>query len=170
MLLAGSRIKSVSEFQAIGPATEKARDGRRKCWAGNAVRQVGDGWRNADAAACQHWRPGCSAPTDNGSARPFRHWTLTFNAPEENENIRHGFHLVLQIELLVNEAAVLFVSSIHYSWRKDVSSSAIWHSVLKVAFWCFVRGCWNMRAADIHVETDRHNRRITPSVLLPGAD
>ena len=28
------------------------------------VRQVGDGWRNADAAACQHWRPGCSAPTD----------------------------------------------------------------------------------------------------------
>jgi len=23
----------------------------RKCWAGNAVRQVGDGWRNADAAA-----------------------------------------------------------------------------------------------------------------------
>jgi len=30
----------------------------------NAVRQVGDGWRNADAAACQHWRPGCSAPTD----------------------------------------------------------------------------------------------------------
>jgi len=35
-----------------------------KCWAGNAVRQVGDGWWNADAAACQHWRPGCSAPTD----------------------------------------------------------------------------------------------------------
>jgi len=27
-------------------------------------RQVGDGWRNADAGACQHWRPGCSAPTD----------------------------------------------------------------------------------------------------------
>ena len=27
------------------------------------VRQVGDGWRNADGAACQHWRPGCSAPT-----------------------------------------------------------------------------------------------------------
>ena len=26
------------------------------------VRQVGDGWRNADAGACQHWRPGCSAP------------------------------------------------------------------------------------------------------------
>jgi len=20
----------------------------------------GDGWRNADAGACQHWRPGCS--------------------------------------------------------------------------------------------------------------
>jgi len=28
------------------------------------MRQVGDGWRDADAAACQHWRPGCSAPTD----------------------------------------------------------------------------------------------------------
>ena len=26
--------------------------------------QVGDGWQNADAAECQHWRPGCSAPTD----------------------------------------------------------------------------------------------------------
>jgi len=36
----------------------------RKCWAGNVVRQVGDGWRNADAGACQHWRPGCSDPTD----------------------------------------------------------------------------------------------------------
>ena len=36
----------------------------RKCSAGNAVRQVGDGWRNTDAAACQHWRPRCSAPTD----------------------------------------------------------------------------------------------------------
>ena len=30
----------------------------------SAVRQVGDGWRNADAGVCQHWRPGCSAPTD----------------------------------------------------------------------------------------------------------
>ena len=28
------------------------------------VRQVGDGWRNADAAACQYWRSRCSAPTD----------------------------------------------------------------------------------------------------------
>ena len=35
-----------------------------KCWAENKVWQVGHGWRNADAAACQHWRPGCSAPTD----------------------------------------------------------------------------------------------------------
>ena len=25
------------------------------------VRQVGDGWQNADGAACQHWRPGYSA-------------------------------------------------------------------------------------------------------------
>ena len=30
----------------------------------HAVRQVGDGWRNADAAACEHWRPGRSATTD----------------------------------------------------------------------------------------------------------
>ena len=30
----------------------------------HAVRQVGDGWRNADAAACEHWRLGRSAPTD----------------------------------------------------------------------------------------------------------
>jgi len=28
------------------------------------VRQVGDGWWNADVTACQHWRPGCSATTD----------------------------------------------------------------------------------------------------------
>ena len=32
--------------------------------AGNTVQQVDDGWQNADAAACQHWRPGCSIPTD----------------------------------------------------------------------------------------------------------
>ena len=31
--------------------------------AGNAVQQVGDGWRNADAVACQHSRPGCGALT-----------------------------------------------------------------------------------------------------------
>ena len=31
---------------------------------GTASISLGDGWRNADAAACQHWRPGCSAPTD----------------------------------------------------------------------------------------------------------
>ena len=36
----------------------------RNCWAGNAVRQEHDGWWNADAGVCQHWRPGCSAPTD----------------------------------------------------------------------------------------------------------
>ena len=63
MLLAGYRIKSGSEFQATGTATENARRPyvlSRK----HAVRQVGDGWRNADAAACEHWRPGRSAPTD----------------------------------------------------------------------------------------------------------
>ena len=42
-LLAGSPIKSGSEFQAIGPATENPRRP-----AGNAVRQAGDGWWNAD--------------------------------------------------------------------------------------------------------------------------
>ena len=34
------------------------------CIARNVVWQVDGGWRNADAAACQHWRPGCSAPAD----------------------------------------------------------------------------------------------------------
>jgi len=29
-------------------------------WSSNAD----DGWWNTDAAMCQHWRPGCSAPTD----------------------------------------------------------------------------------------------------------
>ena len=46
------------QIHRIGPQL-RTPDGR-KCWAGNVV----DGWRNADAAACQHWRPGCSAPTD----------------------------------------------------------------------------------------------------------
>ena len=52
VLLVGSRIKSAREFQTIDPATVES------------LRQVDDDWRNADAAACQHWRPGCSAPTD----------------------------------------------------------------------------------------------------------
>jgi len=66
VLLVGSRIKSGSEFQAIGPATEN--EGGRQCWARNAERQVGDGWQNTDAATCQHWRPGCSAPTEVSSS------------------------------------------------------------------------------------------------------
>ena len=40
----------------------KRPDGR-KCWAGNEVLQIVDGWRNADAAECQHWRPGRSSAT-----------------------------------------------------------------------------------------------------------
>ena len=60
VLLVGSRTGVSSRLSGQQLRTP---DGR-KCWAGNAVRQVDDGWRNADAAACQHWRPGCSAPTD----------------------------------------------------------------------------------------------------------
>jgi len=29
----------------------------RKCWAGNAILQVVDGWQNATAAKCQHCQP-----------------------------------------------------------------------------------------------------------------
>jgi len=39
------------------------RHGGRKCWDGSEVLQVADGWRNADAAELQHWRPGRSSPT-----------------------------------------------------------------------------------------------------------
>ena len=46
----------------LGPAP-RTPDGL-KYWAGNAVQQVDSGWQNVDATACQHWRPGCSAPTD----------------------------------------------------------------------------------------------------------
>ena len=45
-----SRIKSGREFQTVGPATEKARR-PCKCWAGNEVLQVVDGWRNAAVSA-----------------------------------------------------------------------------------------------------------------------
>jgi len=59
------RGTSVLLTYAIGvPDMQPRTPDGRKCCAGNAVLQVGDGWRNADAAVCQHWRPGCSAPTD----------------------------------------------------------------------------------------------------------
>jgi len=38
-------------------------DGRKRA-VENMVWQVDDGWWNADAVTCEHWRQGCSAPTD----------------------------------------------------------------------------------------------------------
>jgi len=64
----------------------------RKCWAGNAVRQVDDGWRNADAAACQHWRPGCSAPTDTvvrGRSDTGELSLLAWRGPGRERRARH---------------------------------------------------------------------------------
>jgi len=58
----GTHNKSEREFQAIRTATENVR--RPQVLSSKPSRQVDDCWRNADAAGCQHWRLGCSAPTD----------------------------------------------------------------------------------------------------------
>ena len=60
--MVGSRIKSGRESSRLWGRQLKRPDGR-KCWAGNEALQVFDGWRNADAAECQDWRPGRSSPT-----------------------------------------------------------------------------------------------------------
>jgi len=68
-----------------------------------------DGWRNADAGACQHWRPGCSAPTDAAvRGRSVSGAKLTALAALPRRSARLEFDLV-EVHTLSHGAVCVFV-------------------------------------------------------------
>ena len=88
VLSVGSRRSSLSQFQAVGPATANA----HTSWDCVEAQRGNDAWQNEDVVDWPHQRSECSSPSSTGKpcdAPSTRAWTSLVPARQANEG-RHA--------------------------------------------------------------------------------